>query len=56
MTEGQLLIDRLKGIDIILERDGDLLLHLFGRGSRIEGHHQSLPHHELGKLILVHLR
>ena len=41
------------GEDIVLERLGHLLLHLFRRGAGEDGSHDALAHRVVGKLILI---
>ena len=53
---GFLLVHLLVGKQKIFQRLGHLLLHLFGRSSRINGGHHPLTNSELRKLVLVHLR
>ena len=55
-AEGEFLIHRLEGVDIVLQRYRHLLLHLIGGSTRVERHDESLPDGELRKLILVHPR
>ena len=53
---GQLFVHHLKGVDVVLEREGNLLLHFARRSPRIERDYETLTDGKLRELIFVHPR